>query len=304
MTDKRKYSGAVKKQISEDTVPTLKNNGSAEIGELFISRELNALSFKVDATTVMQVRVGNNVTATTLQEVTDEGNETSNDIQLLEAAKLILSNYSKLSKGSKDNYSFDGGISRVCVAEKEDQWENGVQYYFNVGQPIIHANSINNDIPDEFYDETREFEVGSRYTVLNTGKTYVCTDATEGEAVWEQVSDRPYKVYTALLTQTGTDAPVATVLENTLGDITFGYISAGVYSIISNDESWDENRLWYGVSGIGNSGAIGINPGNVKISFEGGDLLVICYNNDYSSALDQQLVDTPIEIRVYNNSPA
>ena len=27
----------------------------------------------------------------------------------------------------------------------------------------------------------------------------------------------PYKVYTALLTQTGTNAPVATVLENTLG---------------------------------------------------------------------------------------
>ena len=27
----------------------------------------------------------------------------------------------------------------------------------------------------------------------------------------------PYKVYTALLTQSGTDAPVATVLENTLG---------------------------------------------------------------------------------------
>ena len=28
---------------------------------------------------------------------------------------------------------------------------------------------------------------------------------------------RPYKVYTALLSQTGTNAPVATVLENTLG---------------------------------------------------------------------------------------
>ena len=28
---------------------------------------------------------------------------------------------------------------------------------------------------------------------------------------------RPYKVYTALLTQSSTDAPVATVLENTLG---------------------------------------------------------------------------------------
>jgi hypothetical protein len=55
MTDKRKYSGAIKKQISEDTVPTLKNNGSAEIGELFISRELNALAFKTNANTVIPI---------------------------------------------------------------------------------------------------------------------------------------------------------------------------------------------------------------------------------------------------------
>ena len=33
-----------------------------------------------------------------------------------------------------------------------------------------------------------------------------------------QYDSRPYKVYTALLTQSGTDAPVATVLENTLTD--------------------------------------------------------------------------------------
>lgn len=40
----------------------------------------------------------------------------------------------------------------------------------------------------------------------------------------------PYKVYKALLTQTGTDAPVATVLENTLGvDLVWTRDSAGVY---------------------------------------------------------------------------
>ena len=40
---------------------------------------------------------------------------------------------------------------------------------------------------------------------------------------------RPYKVYTALLTQSGTDAPVATVLENTLGgDIVWSYYTEGV----------------------------------------------------------------------------
>ena len=46
---------------------------------------------------------------------------------------------------------------------------------------------------------------------------------------------RPYKVYTALLTQTGTDAPVATVLENTLGgDVTWTYDDIGSYFAITN----------------------------------------------------------------------
>ena len=42
---------------------------------------------------------------------------------------------------------------------------------------------------------------------------------------------RPYKVYTALLTQSGTNAPIATVLENTLGgDIVWSYYTEGVYN--------------------------------------------------------------------------
>ena len=39
-----------------------------------------------------------------------------------------------------------------------------------------------------------------------------------------------YKVYTALLTQTGTSDPVATVLENTLGDIVWSRVGVGHYS--------------------------------------------------------------------------
>jgi hypothetical protein len=39
-----------------------------------------------------------------------------------------------------------------------------------------------------------------------------------------------YKVYTALLTQSGIDAPVATVLENTIGNITWTYLSIGSYA--------------------------------------------------------------------------
>lgn len=41
---------------------------------------------------------------------------------------------------------------------------------------------------------------------------------------------RPYKVYTALISQTGTNAPVATVLENTLGGtVVWSRTSTGVY---------------------------------------------------------------------------
>lgn len=35
---------------------------------------------------------------------------------------------------------------------------------------------------------------------------------------------RPYKVYKALLTQSGTDAPVATILENTLGNLVWSRV--------------------------------------------------------------------------------
>ena len=42
------------------------------------------------------------------------------------------------------------------------------------------------------------------------------------------------KRYKAIITQTSTNAPTAVVLENTIGTITFGYTSVGVYSINSS----------------------------------------------------------------------
>ena len=96
-----------------------------------------------------------------------------------------------------------------------------------------------------------------------------------------------------------TGAPVVTVLENTIGNIWFTYIGTGTYKI-HNIDGWDETKLWYGTSGIGNSGSISINPGRVTMSIEGADLFIVCYNNDYSAPVNGQLLNTPIEIRVYN----
>ena len=44
------------------------------------------------------------------------------------------------------------------------------------------------------------------------------------------IPEPSYKVYTALLTQSGTNAPVATVLQNTIGEITWTYDDVGLYS--------------------------------------------------------------------------
>lgn len=42
-----------------------------------------------------------------------------------------------------------------------------------------------------------------------------------------------YKVYTALLSQSGTDAPTAVILENTIGNIVWTYIGTGSYEATS-----------------------------------------------------------------------
>ena len=59
------------------------------------------------------------------------------------------------------------------------------------------------------------------------------------------VVGRPYKVYTALLTQTGTNAPVATVLENTTGGtITWGRTSSGWYTATISNSSFLVSKVY------------------------------------------------------------
>ena len=87
-----------------------------------------------------------------LQSVTDEGNITTNDINL-DNSSIVLDNGSKLTKGWIDNGA-DGGIARECAVNYQDQWENGIQYFINQGGYIVRANSINNTVPGVNHDIT------------------------------------------------------------------------------------------------------------------------------------------------------
>jgi hypothetical protein len=74
-------------------------------------------------------------------------------------------------------------------------------------------------------------QVGGLQTVAVDGIT-ITGDGTPGDPLVAAAPTPSYKVYTALLTQSGTTAPAAIVLENTLGTtVTFSYLYVGNYEI-------------------------------------------------------------------------
>ncbi len=72
---------------------------------------------------------------------------------------------------------------------------------------------------------------------VGTSTTQIATTA------FVQANARPYKVYTALLTQSGTSAPVATILENTLGTtINWSYNAVGSYQATAAVTTFTANK--------------------------------------------------------------
>jgi hypothetical protein len=108
------------------------------------------------------------------------------------------------------------------------------------------------------------------------------------------VDPRPYKVYTALLNQTGISAPVATVLENTIGNIVWTRDDVGIYiGTLLNSFTINKTIVFLNL-GSGNVCIINSLPGSadyVVINANGPD-----FPND---PIDVQGL-MQIEIRVYN----
>ncbi len=64
-----------------------------------------------------------------------------------------------------------------------------------------------------------------------------------------------YLFYTALITQTGTDAPVATVLKNTLGvTLTWSRVSEGAYKVTASSGIFIEAKTWVIINNINIAG--------------------------------------------------
>jgi hypothetical protein len=110
------------------------------------------------------------------------------------------------------------------------------------------------------------------------------------------VDVRPYKIYSAIITQIGTDAPTATVLENSFDDVfTISYVSQGIYNI-TNSEITENcfttiNNIYYDFSA-------GVNPiKTASLQPLNGSAQIVTMSD---GVLSNNVLYASIEIRLYN----
>ena len=186
-----------------------------------------------------------------LQSVTDEGNITTNDINL-DNSSIVLENSSRLESGTIDNGA-GGGIARVCSIGYQDEWENGVQYFISQNSnQIVWANSINNTIPDANFDVTMGYIPGSIFHDMNNQNKYQCTDNTDGAAVWVPFTDDIPNL------QQVTDEGALTTNTISVGNL------SGLYSEISGSSIGTASVPNGTYTYMSQDGTIGMNNGDVE----------------------------------------
>lgn len=117
--------------------------------------------------------------------------------------------------------------------------------------------------------------------------------------VTESINGAPvvgYKKYIALISQTGTNPPTVTILENTIGDIVFSYIGVGIYHAVLTGQ-FLADKTWI-VAGSADINAGGGDFATLDIRRLDDDTIELRTYDNFTAA-NAMLVNTSIEIRVY-----
>jgi len=123
-----------------------------------------------------------------------------------------------------------------------------------------------------------------------------------------KVAIQGYRSYKVALTQTGTDAPVATVLENTLGvEAEYGYDGAGDYFVIFNSNLFDtatSNQYGNYVESTITPGIITYGGDRIELSTYPVFFFVLRITSDVAGTASDDVLGsnfpTVLEVRVYN----
>ena len=154
------------------------------------------------------------------------------------------------------------------------------------------------------YSDTITYKLEVSGTVSTTGfrmptgasAGYVLTSDASGNGSWNK--KLPYKVYVALLSQTGINDPTCVELENTFGiTATFSYISTGHYELYLTGQLTSGKTFI--VNGCPDQDPIGGNFGIFITEYLNTTRIKLSTVDDGGTFYDDGLNNTSIEIRVY-----
>jgi hypothetical protein len=174
----------------------------------------------------------------TLQEVTDLGNSTTNDIAFTASAGLSFDNGAFFRKGTTDAGNGGAkGTAQICSISYELKWEAGRLYYMQQDgftiRDVTHNFTL---VPQVTDDSTKGFVAGSRWS-LDDGTVYLCSDATIGAAVWAVVAVGGVTSVTGtapIASSGGANPDISITQANTTTD---GYLSSTDWNTFNNKGS-------------------------------------------------------------------
>jgi hypothetical protein len=138
---------------------------------------------------------------------------------------------------------------------------------------------------DSSIDQATEIAATDQFLIIQAS-------TSESKRITQEVT-LGYKVYAALLNQSSTNAPVATILKNTIGAVVWSRANQGLY-VATLSGAFPLVKTFVLIGSI-NAGRGGVSQATTANTVE-----VITYDmTSPFNAQDAYLVNTSIEIRVY-----
>jgi hypothetical protein len=199
----------------------------------------------------------------TLAQTLDLGNTTGGENILVNNADAIeLENSSKLSQGIVDaGTGGNKGIALTCAVGFEWKFEAGEAYLTETTSGYIRLKQYARSLPSVNDDISTGFVNGS-FWYLDSGIAYICTDSTNGAAVWEI-----YHNFIPTLQQVVNEGGQLTDLGIAFDSVVNPNLTAGInidgLTFIDND-GIDEETTVYASNGIQRN----LNANGTLLNFE------------------------------------
>jgi hypothetical protein len=157
---------------------------------------------------------------------------------------------------------------------------------FSAGESTWSGNTLTLSSNDISFFGMNTPKHNSKYLINSINGTYMA-DAQGNVEI-----PKPYKVYTALVSQSGTSTPTVIELENTIGTIRWSYNTVGSYNINGASLFTADKTVIFtspGQTGLGNFSSTTTN-----------DSIINFKTNVSGTPTDGQMSKVSVEIRVYN----